>query len=212
MTAWLAQAARTRGLRWVEMVYRRTPKNRPALDFLESIAIRFGCNEGDQRRYRLPVEQAAAIVFSPPERMAADDFLEPSAPMAGPSIETAISRSAALTRLAVSLRAPAALVEAIDGSRSRVLAPRPVLSVDFVEPQSETEKAIAVLWREALGLEAVGIDDHFFDLGGSSLLLTQVHARLNALRNDDIPLVELLEHPTIGALADWLDRKKVGTR
>jgi acyl carrier protein len=47
-----------------------------------------------------------------------------------------------------------------------------------VAPRTETEKLLATIWQEALGVERVGIHDNFFDLGGHSLLSMQVIARI----------------------------------
>jgi amino acid adenylation domain-containing protein len=74
-------------------------------------------------------------------------------------------------------------------------------AVAFVAPRDETERAIAAIWREALGVEQVGVDDNFFDLGGHSLLLVRVHGRIREALGAEISVVELFQHPTVGALA-----------
>ncbi|HZM82448.1 MAG TPA: MupA/Atu3671 family FMN-dependent luciferase-like monooxygenase [Candidatus Limnocylindrales bacterium] len=76
-----------------------------------------------------------------------------------------------------------------------------------VPPSTELENRIAAIWREALGLETVGVYDNFFDLGGHSLLMAQVHARLQAMAGIQLPLIRLLEYPTISALADFLGKE-----
>ncbi|MBN1204898.1 MAG: LLM class flavin-dependent oxidoreductase [Myxococcaceae bacterium] len=78
----------------------------------------------------------------------------------------------------------------------------------FVAPQSSLEQQIAEVWQAALKVEQVGVDDNFFDLGGHSLLMVQVHARLREKLGRDIPLLKLLEHPTVGALARYLSRQE----
>jgi len=55
---------------------------------------------------------------------------------------------------------------------------RPDLDADYVAPRTRLESAIARVWREALGLDQVGVYDSFFDLGGHSLLAMEVVARL----------------------------------
>jgi len=74
----------------------------------------------------------------------------------------------------------------------------------FVAPRTPFERRIAEIWREVLALETVGVDDNFFDLGGHSLLMAQVHSRLREVVERDLPLVKLLEHPTISALSRYL--------
>jgi amino acid adenylation domain-containing protein len=50
----------------------------------------------------------------------------------------------------------------------------PTSSDDYVAPRTDTERAIAAIWQEVLGLERVGVYDNFFDLGGHSLLSIRV--------------------------------------
>jgi amino acid adenylation domain-containing protein/non-ribosomal peptide synthase protein (TIGR01720 family) len=71
-------------------------------------------------------------------------------------------------------------------------------------PITETERAIAALWQELFGMERVSIDDNFFDLGGHSLLLLQAHSRLRATVKPDLPVIALLQYPTIRSLGRYL--------
>ncbi|HEX6200382.1 MAG TPA: beta-ketoacyl synthase N-terminal-like domain-containing protein, partial [Thermoanaerobaculia bacterium] len=78
-------------------------------------------------------------------------------------------------------------------------------------PRSELERRIAEVWARALGVESVGLDDNFFDLGGHSLLLTKVHAELKEELGEDLAaqgralsLIELFQYPTVGSLAAHL--------
>jgi hypothetical protein len=58
-------------------------------------------------------------------------------------------------------------------------------------------------------VDAVGIEDNFFDVGGNSFSLARVHARIVELLGQQLSLVALYEHPTISALADHLTRPAV---
>src|SRR5881396_1901817 len=78
---------------------------------------------------------------------------------------------------------------------------QPELDGRFVPPQTEMERKIATVWQNVLGLERVSIDEHFFDLGGHSLLLVRVHGRLRETLRTEFPIVTLFEHPTIRSLA-----------
>ncbi|NOK20220.1 MupA/Atu3671 family FMN-dependent luciferase-like monooxygenase [Corallococcus carmarthensis] len=71
----------------------------------------------------------------------------------------------------------------------------------YVAPEGQVEERIAEVWRNVLRVEQVGVHDHFFDLGGHSLLMVQAHAQLKTVLGQDLPLLKLLEHPTIRALA-----------
>ena len=75
-----------------------------------------------------------------------------------------------------------------------------------------TQRAIAQLWEELLGVDGLTIDDEFFtELGGHSLLATQVVSRLRARYRIDLPLREIFEHPTVAALAAVVDAACEGT-
>jgi amino acid adenylation domain-containing protein/non-ribosomal peptide synthase protein (TIGR01720 family) len=74
-----------------------------------------------------------------------------------------------------------------------------------VEPgRAELEKAIAAIWREVLGVDRVRPGDHFFDLGGHSLLMMRVHRRLRERLGREVALVDLFRFPTVAALARFL--------
>jgi len=80
------------------------------------------------------------------------------------------------------------------------------LSVKFVEPRNETEKALVEVVKELLNVEKVGVHDNFFDLGGHSLLATQFISRIKETFNKDIELRHLFEKPTIAELAEIIQK------
>ncbi|HVC93235.1 MAG TPA: amino acid adenylation domain-containing protein [Pirellulales bacterium] len=68
-------------------------------------------------------------------------------------------------------------------------------------PQSRIETSLAALWAEVLGVETVGVDERFFDLGGQSLLGARLLARVRDTFGVELPLVALFEAPTVAQLA-----------
>ncbi|MFJ6198108.1 amino acid adenylation domain-containing protein [Micromonospora sp. NPDC092111] len=70
---------------------------------------------------------------------------------------------------------------------------------------TDTEELIAGIWREVLARDRVGVSDNFFDIGGHSLALAAVHARLTAATGRSITMLDLFRHPTVRALAASLD-------
>lgn len=72
------------------------------------------------------------------------------------------------------------------------------------EPSNEIECIVAAAWQDALGLSSVGIDDNFFDLGAHSLTVAEVQAKLQERLGREIPLVDLFQFSTVGALASHL--------
>ncbi|MGW3604859.1 amino acid adenylation domain-containing protein [Micromonospora sp. NPDC005161] len=70
---------------------------------------------------------------------------------------------------------------------------------------TETEELVAGIWREVLERDRVGVTDNFFDIGGHSLALAAVHARLTTATGRSIKMLDLFRHPTIRAFAASLD-------
>jgi hypothetical protein len=73
-------------------------------------------------------------------------------------------------------------------------------------PRSATERTLAAVWAEVLEREPPGVDESFFDLGGHSLLLTRLQTRIGEELGREVPLLKLIEHPTIATFAVWLER------
>ncbi|MBP9714673.1 MAG: amino acid adenylation domain-containing protein, partial [Sterolibacterium sp.] len=95
-----------------------------------------------------------------------------------------------------------------NGKLNRAALPAPAQTAyrrqGHVAPQGEIEATLAAIWQELLSLEQVGRHDHFFDLGGHSLLIVQLIERLRrAGLNLDVRSVFL--HPTLEALASHLE-------
>lgn len=76
----------------------------------------------------------------------------------------------------------------------------------FVPPRTDIERAITKIWHMVLQVERIGRDDNFFDLGGHSLLLVQVSSLLQEHLQREVTTLEILEYPTISALAQHLSQ------
>ena len=75
----------------------------------------------------------------------------------------------------------------------------------YVAPRTETEQTIAAMWARVLGMEQVGINDNFFDLGGHSQLATHLISRIREDFALEMPLVHLFENPTVATLAQIVE-------
>ncbi|MBW4633663.1 MAG: amino acid adenylation domain-containing protein [Iphinoe sp. HA4291-MV1] len=82
----------------------------------------------------------------------------------------------------------------------------------YVAPRNEVERLICAIWQQVLNLEKVGIHDNFFEIGGHSLLIIQIHSKLNHKLlekfNRKISVVDLFKYPTISALAEYISQHK----
>jgi amino acid adenylation domain-containing protein len=83
------------------------------------------------------------------------------------------------------------------------------LETKFVAPGTQIEKELSMIWSEVLGLERVGINDNFFDLGGHSLLMIRVLRRLQEIVDQNISMITLFQYPTIGSLCNYLSGETI---
>ncbi|MFD4181524.1 amino acid adenylation domain-containing protein, partial [Rhodococcus sp. NPDC058514] len=93
------------------------------------------------------------------------------------------------------------------GKLDRKALPAPVFETRaFRAPTTPVEEIVATTFADVLGIERVGLDDDFFELGGNSLIATQVTARLGAALDTTVPVRTLFEASTVGALAAQVEQ------
>ena len=89
--------------------------------------------------------------------------------------------------------------DALQASRSKLSR---VIRLEVVSPGAhKIESMIRTIWSELLCTKDVPLDANFFDMGGNSLLLFALHAKLEATLNCKLPIVDLFEFTTIRKLA-----------
>ncbi len=81
---------------------------------------------------------------------------------------------------------------------------RPSLPTSYDAPRDETEQQIATIWQDALGVDAVGINDGFAELGGHSLLAIRIVAELRQAFQIDLPVRALFDAPTVAELSHYI--------
>nr|NIM12671.1 amino acid adenylation domain-containing protein [Candidatus Aminicenantes bacterium]NIM79384.1 amino acid adenylation domain-containing protein [Candidatus Aminicenantes bacterium]NIN18661.1 amino acid adenylation domain-containing protein [Candidatus Aminicenantes bacterium]NIN42550.1 amino acid adenylation domain-containing protein [Candidatus Aminicenantes bacterium]NIN85316.1 amino acid adenylation domain-containing protein [Candidatus Aminicenantes bacterium] len=87
--------------------------------------------------------------------------------------------------------------------------PRPDARTEqpYAAPGSHKEKTVAQIWKEVLEVNRVGLDDNFFDLGGTSLDIFNVNTRMNETFSKQIPIVAMFQHSTIRSLVRFLEEE-----
>jgi natural product biosynthesis luciferase-like monooxygenase protein len=123
-------------------------------------------------------------------------------------------------RDALSLRLPAymvpsaiAILEAmpltpngkIDRAALPAIAAQAAAQREYVEPRTQTERSLAAIWADLLGLERVGVTDNFFEIGGHSLLATQLNPRIREAFGVEISIRFLFASPIIADIAVRID-------
>ncbi len=88
---------------------------------------------------------------------------------------------------------------------------RPDLAADYVAPRDEGEKPLGGFWQDLLGVDQVGVEDSFFDLGGHSLIAVRLFARIKKAYSVEFPISALFEAPTIEKCAALI-KEAIGDR
>ncbi len=92
--------------------------------------------------------------------------------------------------------------------KTDVVALRAVLPVEecvYLSPRTETERALADIWQQVLKRDAVGLEDHFFLIGGHSLLAMRVVSQVREVFGVELLLNSMFQYETLGALAKHVD-------
>jgi amino acid adenylation domain-containing protein len=82
---------------------------------------------------------------------------------------------------------------------------RPDLSVEFVQSESPTELFIESCWKKYIRIQKIGIDDNFFDLGGTSLMAIKILIDINQVAEKKLTVVHLFQFATIRQIANFID-------
>ncbi|MEM9774347.1 MAG: amino acid adenylation domain-containing protein, partial [Chloroflexota bacterium] len=85
---------------------------------------------------------------------------------------------------------------------------RPELENPYVAPKSETEKAIAEIWKGVLNIDRPGVHDNFFDLGGDSLLVVSALTKLRNQTGAKLSVADLYALRTIRTISEKIDKSK----
>ncbi|SRR6266498_98123 len=97
-----------------------------------------------------------------------------------------------------------AVDETSGSAGSGALHARPALATAYVASRNDLERTVAQIWRSLLGIERVGIHDDFLELGGNSLLATQLFSRLRKVFQVELPLQSMLQMRTVAIQADFI--------
>lgn len=76
----------------------------------------------------------------------------------------------------------------------------------YVMPQTEVEQLLATVWQEVLQIKKIGIHNNFFELGGDSLLATQVISKVRQRFQIELPIKSIFETPTVAGLSEQIEK------
>jgi FkbH-like protein len=188
LLARLGDIAAQRGLAQVRIPLKRTDRNQPAFEFLTSVGERYSQPNEDGIDFVIPTQEAQGVTFQPGAAV-------PATPADEATDRPAASArggwgAARLSEMSARLLGVPGILSAIDEHKLGQV--RSGASAASLPPRTETQRLIAGIWEQLLGLDRVGIHENFFDLGGHSLLATQVISRLRDVFRVNLQLQDAL--------------------
>jgi FkbH-like protein/FkbM family methyltransferase len=212
----LAQMAERQGRKFVRVNYVPSERNSPALTFIRTLSDQDVTNRSGPLSLMLSSKLLAKLRYEP-DITTGTDSDEPTDPVSQNRLAstansfTDISRSSIFQSICDELTSIRAITEAVENRWSGDNAPDAV-----VRPAETLEGALGNLWRRVLGRGQIGINDNFFETGGTSLTAVRLIALIQRELKRSLPLTVLFECPTIKLLAAKLrvpahdDRPSVG--
>jgi FkbH-like protein len=202
----LGERAKQRGLPQIELRLVPTSNNEPARAFAESVAAEFRLERDNSIIYRIPAERACAIVHHPghePVAIIEHRESEENNSFAPGVSASSTNRSKRYAELAQTLVSGSSVLRAARnrGARSRSLQ-KPLTA-----PTTDMERRLLALWQELLGIKGLGVEDDYFELGGTSLITARLMAEISRRFGVKLPLTTILHSPTVRALARYLDQQ-----
>jgi len=197
----LGQRAVREHKRFVELAYRPTEKNAPVREFMQSIGDQAVSETGTS--WTFAADYLASLEYNPDETAQPEPAAPaPRAPDPRPSrpgrgFEGA-DRSEPAQRIAESLCDIDRLTNAIEAYR---LGNGPLAAPVDVAPASTLQATLLNIWKRVLGRPRIGMNDNFFEVGGTSLRAVQMIATIKKELKQDLSIVTLFECPTVALLA-----------
>src|SRR4030095_10949377 len=190
---------------FVEFTYVPTAKNLPALEFMTGIGDRYRSEA--RTSWVFPADWLANVEYRPDERApvqseeAAAVHSEKPAPRPGLAFGVP-EQSERLQQIAENLCDIERLAKAIEKNRLRK---QPLAARADVTPGSTLEAALASIWKKVVGRPSIGMNENFFEAGGTSLRAVQVIAMIKKELGHTLSIVSLFECPTVALLAAKLN-------
>jgi len=78
----------------------------------------------------------------------------------------------------------------------------------YVAPGTPLEEVLAKIWADVMGIERVGVNDDFFQLGGHSMLATQIISQVREALQTEVPFNTIFDSPTVGGMALTIGQRR----
>jgi len=198
----LAEVAAASKARTLRFAFQPTERNRPALEFLDSLATGLQKDESGVGVVEFAPSEVEALLTAattthvPAEEPAPTIFVEPVACVSSSELQRLAELNGDALGILAEIRAQ--------------VGRRPDLDTPFITPRTPLQRQIAEIWADILRFDRIGIYDSFFDLGGDSLGSAELLARLYRLGLSETISLGTLGNPTVAGLAQAVEDIRQG--
>jgi acyl carrier protein len=199
---------------FVTISYNPTAKNRPALDFIDNIAPKYKEEIQDGFKYELPTGFLKNLKYEPTSlksdsaKKTEDKKLSNKKRESG-SIIGLENFSVKIQQLGVELNEASIIFKNVEDHKVEESSSESQL---YIAPETDFEQQLVEVWQKVLGLRKIGLNDNFFEVGGTSLKAVQLMATLKKDMKIDLSIVTLFECPTVSLLTKKLNAEKSDTQ
>lgn len=195
--------AKNLGVNTVVVPYLRTEKNDPVIIFLHEVSDIETTTDEKAYDFHFRTQDLIGLKFIPKEAHANESLRSAKDTRLGKSaVASNTDKIEVFDSIARDLTNAKTIFTRIQQFVLGQQKPRLVLG-DL--PRTEVERTIAQVWSEILGLSRIGIQENFFELGGTSLKAVQVASQLKKALKTDLSAVAIFESNTIEELAKHMD-------
>lgn len=82
-----------------------------------------------------------------------------------------------------------------------------VITNEYVGPRNDIEKILTEIWEQVLQKEKIGTNDNFFDVGGNSILVMQIHSLIEKVYPGATTIPDYFSYPSISKLAEFIEKR-----
>ena len=201
----VGEAAKAHRIDTVQVNFRETEKNLPARNFLQSVLRGFSgkiplINDG----YVIPSDYLSELIHDPDSKKSRE-------PRTNKPVKKTISKvpgehlDQIYEQIAKELNHPSKIDELLRAPKESTSRKPPALSA---VRKRDSLQIITEIWENILDREDIGPEDHFFDVGGTSLKAVEVLSQLNEQFNKKLTIVSLFEHSTPRLLVELVENRE----
>jgi FkbH-like protein len=213
MASYLATKAKQAGCIEIEFPLKTTERNEPARNFLTQLNKL--CNGIRDKENGVHINADNLVEFNYETIPRVEESAESSAPekTQDASGDFSLQDREPFIHIAGKLDSVTSILNAVEQIKQETqrknAATRTMMLTSV--PETETERLIADVWKQILGLSQVNTHAKFFEVGGTSLLMVRVAIELKRGHGIEVSIANLFQYPTICELAQFLDGKTTGS-